>query len=75
MLRKPASTRSARLATAIILAGLAAGCGEPGTEAARQAPPLAEVAKPPPGVDIDRSTAVGQVIETYQDEDEAIESF
>ena len=64
MHRKPVSTRCfARLATPIIVAGLAAGCGEPGTETARTAPPLDQVPKPLPGVDIDRGFAPGRVVD------------
>lgn len=60
-----------RLVSPMLILGLAAGCSGDDTDApadtatpdSMAASPLVQVRKPPPGLDIDRSTAVGQVVD------------
>ena len=60
-----------RLVSPMLILGLAAGCSGDDTDApadtaspdSMAAPPIVQVRKPPPGLDIDRGTAVGQVVD------------
>ena len=58
--------RLLRLASLMLVVGLAAGCGggSMGDADAMAAAPDVQVLQPPPGVDIDRSTASGQVVDS-----------